>query len=112
MKIKEAVIKRCEHCNSYTKEISPDIYGCDTCKKEIAYPHNNRNTKYSEYLKVDVFYNNKEGSKQYQFCSWKCLFKKLKDIKTDYFISLPYLSFDKMPKGATVKDFFDCIKFE
>jgi ribosomal protein L37AE/L43A len=35
MKIKNQVQERCSKCDSYIKEISPEIYGCDTCKKVI-----------------------------------------------------------------------------
>lgn len=87
-----------------TERVSDDVYGCDECKKEI---------KEGQYkLDVTIFYNNKKLSKQHngdgetdrhEFCSWDCVCKFLPKIKTDYFVSLPYLFYDSKMKQKGIK---------
>lgn len=90
--------------------ISDDVYGCDQCKKEMLDIGK---------LSIDVFFHdekikkqNKGGADKYDFCSWKCVIKFLSTIKTDYFISLPFLHYDEKntTKGTSAKDFFDLFK--
>ena len=110
MLLRKAKTERCSKCNSYIKEIESEQYGCDTCRKPIDLV-NDKENRYAEYLQITVFHSTPENrTENYEFCSWKCLFKKLRTIKTDYFITLPYLAFDRTLKGMSVKDFFDCIK--
>ena len=89
-----------------TERVSDDVYGCDHCKKEFKKGENN--------LEITVFFTNSKLKKQneggdtdrYQFCSWDCVCTFLPTIKCDYFISLPFLHFDKQSKGTTAQDFF------
>lgn len=94
-----------------TERISDDVYGCDHCKKEFK---KEKDKKEINHLEVTVFFNNSKLKKQnegsdtdrYQFCSWNCVGKFLPTIKCDYFISLPFLHFDKQTEGTMAKDFF------
>jgi hypothetical protein len=108
MIIKEAKYKKVKRIVEVL--ISDDVYGCDHCKKEIDDSGN---------LSIDVFFHDEKFKKQninntdkYDFCSWKCLITFLPKIKTDYFISMPFLHYDnKITKdGTSVKDFFDLFK--
>lgn len=114
MKIKEAIIKRCKSCKSYLKQTSPDIYGCDTCKKEIDLEDDKYGHKLCPYLKITIFYTiGKKQTSDHQFCSWKCCYKylsKLKKKKNIDFIALPYLSWDRDINDKYRGDFFECIK--
>jgi hypothetical protein len=98
MLIKEAVREDCPTCGRFVKEVSPEQHGCDECRKPIV-PYGN-----DERLDIAVFRNNAE-TKHYFFCSWKCVFKFAKKIKTDHFFTLPYVSFDNTLVGRRAKDF-------
>jgi hypothetical protein len=107
MKIKEAVVERCNECGGFKKEISPEQYGCDFCRKPIE-PFGN-----DERLEVSVFCNRGDTTtKNYYFCSWRCVFGFLqsKKARTDYFTTLPYVSFDNKIVGRRAMDFFALIK--
>lgn len=88
-----------------TERISDDIYGCDECKKEIK--------SSDSKLDISVFYHNKKLKKQqnsgdtdsHEFCSWNCVCKFLPKIKTDYFVSLPFLHYEKQTEGTMANDF-------
>jgi len=117
MLIKEAIQERCPKCNSHIKQISPEVYGCDECKKEIDIYNDKYNNRASSYLDITIFYESGSGedTTHHQFCSWKCCYKflaKLKDRKDIYFVSLPELSWERDIKDKYVGDFFDCIKKE
>lgn len=101
MIIKECEYKECPTCKS-RKLISDEEYGCDNCKKPI------NPTENDTYLKVTAYHHN-DDCKRYHFCSWKCVFATLKTIKTDYFISLPYLSFDMENKEMGVDAFWKAV---
>lgn len=103
MKIKEATFNACPTCDHKTRATDEE-YGCDVCKKPIDYGGQQR-----QYLKADVFRRDKE-TQSLEFCSWKCALQGLKKVKTDYFISLPFLHYDDHQKGIRAKDFFDAIK--
>jgi hypothetical protein len=100
MKIKEAVNETCGECGRYKKEVSPEIFGCDNCRKEI---QRHLVAGKRENLQMTVFHN-AGGSKHKEFCSWKCVLAYLPKIKSDYFASLPYMHFDTgYPKEMTAK---------
>ncbi len=98
-KVKETKCKCCGHIER--KTITPEKLGCDTCKKPIE-----ENTR----LDVTVFWNNPDKSENFYFDSWECTIKKLKTIKTDYFISLPFLHYDTVKGRVKAKDFFKLLK--
>ena len=84
--------------------VSQDIYGCDQCKKEI-----DMNLKDADYLKTTVF--SLDGTSEHRiFCSWKCVIENLKKVKTDYFVSLPFVSYDKKGKGLRAEDLISLFK--
>lgn len=101
MKIQEAQYKKVK--KFVNERISDDIYGCDECGVVIDFNKND-----VEYLECTIHRKNSEYESK-QFCSWECVFVHLPKMKTDYFISLPLLSFDK--KGLTsAKSFFEQFK--
>ena len=104
MILKESVDTKCKECGKYETTI-PALKGCDVCKSPIY-------EECQSSLDIKVFRReDKDGFwDQYIFCSWKCLFKKLKTLKTYEFISLPYLAYEKQTKGTSVKDFWKVIK--
>ena len=104
MKIKEATYNACPTCDHRTRA-TDDAYGCDECRKPIDYGGKQR-----QYLAANVFSHDSSPSKDLHFCSWKCALKGLKKVKSDYFVSLPYLHYDDQQKGIRAKDFFDAIK--
>jgi len=72
------------------KRVSDDVFGCDCCEKEIKeYPNENSR------LELTVFKGNSDDAEHLHFCSWECVLKQLPKIKTDYFISLPFVYFDE-----------------
>jgi len=102
MIIKERKFRECPECGS-KKLIKDEEYGCDACKSPIILG------KHDTYLSLTLFKRSDEN-KSYHFCSWECVFKKLKTLKTDDFISLPYLSFDERNKKRGCEGFWEAIK--
>ena len=83
-KYKTVMVKRQE-------EVSPAIYGCDCCGKELPdYPNE------SVRLDMTVFYRN-DKNEYIHLCSWDCVFLYIQENKDrfDYFITLPHLHFDE-----------------
>jgi hypothetical protein len=109
MKIKEAEFHSCPTCSS-RKRVSEEEYGCDVCKKPI----NNRELDPKGnrmYLQAQVFSNRGNSSaEQMEFCSWKCALKGLSKVKTDYFVSMPYLHYDETQKGIRASDFWAAVR--
>lgn len=98
MVIKKPVYK--QETRVHNVVVSPAKLGCDCCKKEI---------KEEKVLKLQVFHKN--GPTEYfEYCSWKCLLKHLSVIKTDYFISLPFLNYDNNNTGVQAKELIKLIK--
>ena len=111
MKIREAINEDCKECGRYKRTIQEESYGCDGCKKPIDDRLHNRDNKHRHYLEVRVFMEDGRGETEtLQFCSWRCVLKTLPKIKCDYFITLPYLTFDNLEKGIRAKDFFAAVK--
>jgi hypothetical protein len=109
LKIKDAVYDNCTECGRIKGTIVEESFGCDGCKKPIDEQLNNR---HRHYLQLTVFREEADTSAEHlQFCSWKCVLKTLPKIKCNYFINLPYLSFDnKLDKGIRAQDFFTAVK--
>ena len=100
MKLKERLYRICTECGQ-DKTISQESFGCDGCKKSI----DNR-----QYLDLSVFHS-KDHTEHLQFCSWLCLLRKLPKIETDYFINLPFLTFNNsLEKGIRAKDFLAALR--
>ena len=100
MLIKAAVHENCGECGRIKKEVSPEEYGCDKCRKPIV-PYGN-----DERLDITVFHNDQElATDHFYFCSWRCVFSFAKKIKTDHFFTLPYVSCDNKIEGRRAQDF-------
>jgi hypothetical protein len=104
MIIKERKYEPCPKCGS-RKLISDDEYGCDYCKNQI-----DLSKPDSDYLRLTVFKKKQEHPDEYHFCSWNCVFKKLKMLETDDFISLPFLLADTDNSKINIKAFWKAMK--
>ena len=107
------IVKKAKYRNVkklVTERVSDEVYGCDECKKEFGEVNK---------LEITVFYSHKMEAKlknsesgvtdRHQFCSWACVGKFMPKVKTDYFVSLPYLHYDAQTPGTTIKDFLNLI---
>ena len=88
MHLKTRDWNRCPTCNNATTLKNEDIFGCDLCRREI-----DMNKKHTAYLEATVF-SHKGEPKHIHLCGWKCFFRWAKKARTDYFISLPMVTFD------------------
>ena len=101
MLLKERTYRACKSCG-FRHLTGSDVYGCDTCRKKI-----DMNKKDTEYLEATVFRTSGESAQHMHFCSWRCVLQGISKVKSDYFISLPFLHFDNdTSKGLRAKDFF------
>lgn len=94
MIIKQTKYKKCKSCGR-SSFVSGPVYGCDCCGKEFT-----EEGRLEGSLQASVFYADLKETSNFHYCSWKCCLKHLKTVKTDYFISLPYLLFDERKNGA------------
>jgi hypothetical protein len=101
MKVREATYKSCKSCHTRLKMVRDEAYGCDECRKEI-----DMDKRGTDYLEARIFSKNHETIGM-QFCSWRCCLRGLKKVKSDYFVSLPYLHYDE---GILAKEFFKLMK--
>ncbi len=101
MFLTERVYESCKCCGKSGKLLKEETYGCNECRKEIDID--------GSRLEVTVFSNTNAAERRH-FCSWKCVVKNIRKIKTDYFVSLPYLLYDDAPKGMRVADFIKLLK--
>lgn len=100
MLIKDAKYKKVRRTTNV--RVSHEVYGCDECRKEIKnYPNE------TSRLEVRVFHHQAEAD-HLHFCSWKCVFKHLPKVKTDYFVDLPFIHFDTPVRNS--KEFFKALK--
>lgn len=100
--LRQAEFDKCGECGT-RKRISEEQRGCDVCKKVFG--------EDESYLSADIFRRDSEGSERIDCCSWSCALKGIASIKTDYFVSLPYLHFDEdTAKGQRASDFFAAIR--
>ena len=107
MIIRERKWKKCDKCGA-RHLIQDEAFGCDECARPI-----NLSSPEEERLDVSTF--NKAASSEsttYHFCSWPCVFKKLTILSRtcDYFIGLPYLSFDNEKIGTRACDFWEAVR--
>lgn len=86
MIIKERKYSTCSKCKA-RKFLSDEMYGCDICKKQIDL------NNHTSYLSVDAFQN--DGNTQHHhLCSWECVLNLISEVKSDYFVTLPYIYCD------------------
>ena len=101
MLIKDRKYRVCRSCKA-RHQISNEVYGCDSCRKIL-----DMNQPEVDYLRANVHRHNQTGSSEEIItCSWACMAKVLNKVKCDYFVSLPFLHFEDVPKGVRAKDFF------
>lgn len=105
MKIKDRVVEKCGECGTVKREIAPEMFGCDQCKKPISFDSNGKS--HHDFLQISVFpKGGGSNAKHSEFCSWECLVKRLKSMKHNYeFVSMPFLykGKDVLP-GQSVTD--------
>jgi hypothetical protein len=109
MLIREAQYKVCGECGS-REMLSQEAYGCEVCQKPCDPKSLTANGKFHNYLGVTV---HNEGGKyrDLHFCSWACVFAGLPSVICNYFIMLPYISFDaETPEGQGAADFFAALQ--
>jgi len=107
MIIKEREYKVCPECGD-KKLVKEEKYGCDNCEKPIDF---DKQDEEREHLDITVFYKDEScEAKHLHFCSWRCVFEKLKTINTDSFISLPYLSFDMVNREMGAEGFREALR--
>lgn len=93
MLIQEAKYSTCGECGRHKSTVQEEIYGCDNCRKEI---QRNLKANKRQHLQLTVFHDPANSSSQHlEFCSWKCVIAYLPKIKSNYFVSLPYMHFDE-----------------
>lgn len=118
MKLKEAIHDNCTECGHYKSTVQEESFGCDGCGRPIndLIEKQRSNQQHSEYLRATVFYRDdynagrSRNTEDLEFCSWACVFKKLKNIKDPRFISFPHVSYDLQTKGMRPKDLYSLIK--
>jgi len=103
--IREAEWSECKCCKRRDKIIQEEMYGCDSCGKEI-----DLSKPDTDYLRASVFKTKVSAAEHLTYCSWRCAIKGLKKVKSDYFVSLPYLHYDPHKPGMRAKDFFALVK--
>ena len=96
MIIKEAEREQCSKCGHKGKVISKRVYGCDNCKNEF---------DDKSMLRLTVFNQSVMDAIHHHFCCWGCVLEFLPKVKSDNFIDLPYLSYEKETEGCGAKDF-------
>lgn len=103
MILKKAKYKKVMH--EVRERVSNDILGCDQCAKEF---------DEEDKLLLTIFRKSKTKevvSTNRVFCCWKCVFEFIPKIKSNYFVSLPFLHYDSTrPNGILAKDFIKLIK--
>jgi len=76
-------------------------YTCDECGKSVSDLH----------LRFSVFQKERElGAQTVNCCSWRCAFRQIAAVKSDYFADLPFLNFDDVPEGQRASDFWDAVR--
>jgi hypothetical protein len=108
MIIKQRVVEKCKECGHIVREVSSEQFGCDCCKKPIDYYA--RGKHHHDYLKITIFKND-NPTEHLHLCSWKCVFQKLKKVRTDYFVTLPMLTYESdVVPGQRVQDFLKFVR--
>lgn len=106
MIIKESVSKKCSECGLH-KLVKHEEYGCDNCKAPI---EPDKPAIERDHLRITIFHKHRERTDDLEFCSWECVFRKLRELQTDSFISLPELSFERTNPKMGVNAFWKAIR--
>ena len=104
MLLKDIKFEKCKSCGANKRTIQERVYGCDNCKKVI-----DLNKKRIDWLEVTVFH---QGSKadHHHLCSWKCVIRFVRKVKSDYFITLPFLHYNKGSPETRASAFLKLVK--
>jgi len=88
--------------------LEEERYGCDECKKQIDEMGGGEH----EYLELKIFRNPGDNQSQHlHLCSWKCVLKKVRKVRSDYFVVLPFLLYKKkVKKGLRASDFLKLLR--
>lgn len=107
------VIKEAEFCKECGSVKNYEVIErfCDFCDEQIV---TNDESKLG-ILDITIFSkiqkdDDEDRTYDLSFCSWKCLISKIKTLKCDDFITLPFLYYGKQEDGVMAKDFFDLLK--
>ena len=91
MIIKEAEYSECEACGNRHRIACRQLV-CDICGNHI-----NEECFGGDVLEITTFPADRySDSMDMHFCSWKCVFKALPNISTDYFIDLPCITAERL----------------
>ena len=100
--LKETEWQTCDECG-LRKRVADEQRGCDVCKRVF--------DDQEPYLSSDIFRRGTNGADRLDFCSWTCALKGLAAVETDYFVSLPYLHYDKeTPVKQRAEGFFRAVR--
>ena len=92
--------RQCSGCEGTgVREATEHSFTCDNCDVDI-----DMNVDGGR-LDTTVFHDDGEAERYY-YCSWRCVFKHLPTLETDYFIALPYLNYN----NSRSKEFFKYLK--
>lgn len=100
------IIKEAEYTEKMVPRrviVTPAIYGCDECKKELG--------DKDHRLKVTIFRQSYSATDK-EFCSWRCVINHLPKIESDYFVDLPFMHYDEqgLGTGGHAKDLLEILK--
>lgn len=105
MLLKDRKYRECKSCKA-RHLVRSEVYGCDGCGKVL-----DMNKPEADYLRATIHRKNQAvgDSTDVTCCSWRCMVKSLRKVKTDYFVSLPFLHYDEGAKGTRAAAFFDLL---
>lgn len=98
----EPVYSKCEACGCRGEMISNAETVCDNCSARTD----------DKYLNLIAFQHKSDEAREYDFCSWRCVFAKLPSISCDSFVSLPYLHYDEGDGPTSARAFFELVAAE
>ena len=107
MILREQQIRRCGECRAPKEVLQEAVFGCDACGKEIGVQEP---FKPVPPIYFTIFFKGRDETLDVHCCSWGCVFRALLAMETDYFISLPMLSFESAAPGQGVGDFKDLVR--
>jgi len=83
----DATYKTCGECGRHNGVETDTRIQCDVCETVVGA---------DSHLDIKTFENTNNGTQvtDFEFCSWKCCFEKLRTIECNDFARLPYLQFD------------------
>jgi len=92
--------ERCPVCNKITKA-SVVTLTCDCCGKAI---------RSDQLALTSTELHQDDRAERRYFCCWACALTHLSRMKGDYFLELPYLQYDDVPRGCHARDFWKAVR--